>query len=116
MNVNARPGDYVRNTYMRSAPSPPCEAVWVHLDLLWPVPQQRRTIIDGLDFRGRARGLIFRWLRTGDGLWVGVVSYEIAYCDGRPQRVLFRNQLVPGHALSQRDDGRPLAGSDHLTP
>lgn len=110
MDVDPKPRGYVRNTYMRSAPSPPCEAVWVKLDALWPAPPQRRTVIDGLDFTGHARGMIYRWVRSSDGLWLGLVSYEVGYLDGRRDGALFLNQLVPASALSQRHDGKPLRG------
>ena len=114
MDVDPKPREYHRNTTMRSAPSPPCEEVWVDLDRLWPAPARRRVVIDGLDLTGHARGLIFRWLRSAEGVWIGLVSYEVGYRDGRRDRVLFRNQLVPAWALARRHDGQPLRGSDHL--
>jgi hypothetical protein len=91
-------------------PEPGGRNVWVHLDVLWqrPEPRQRRTIVDGLDATGRVPGALQRWVRTSDGLWLGEVHIEIGYIDGRRDRMIVRNQLVPAWALSPRDNGRPL--------
>lgn len=90
-------------------------ACWVHLELLHPrpAPGDRRVVIDGLDWSGRVRGILVRWLRTADGAWFGVVTYELGYADGRRHGwLLLREQLVPASALSRRDDGKPLSGAD----
>jgi hypothetical protein len=49
-------------------------------------------------------------VRAGLGDWLGVVSYQLHYADGRPQTVIFNEQLVPFYALQPRTDKTPLGG------
>lgn len=80
------------------------QGVWVHLELLCPRPpdDRRRVVIDGLDFTSRVPGVLVRWLRTGDGGWLGVVNYAVGHVDGRRGVQWFNEQLVPAWALSER--------------
>ena len=79
--------------------------VWVHLELLCPRPadDRRRVMVDGVDFTTKAPGVLTHWLRTGDGGWLGLVTYEVAYVDGRHYKRKFEDQLLPAWAPSQRD-------------
>jgi hypothetical protein len=85
-------------------------AVWVRLDVLFPRDPAGswRTVPDGLDPRGNVRGLLSGWFRTVDGRWLGVVNYAVPYADGRRERVMLRDQLVPAEAMSERADHDPL--------
>jgi hypothetical protein len=49
---------------------------------------------------------------SGPGLgdWLGVVSYQLHYADGRPQTVIFNEQIVPFYALQPRTDKTRSAG------
>jgi hypothetical protein len=94
-----------------TSPSEPVRArpVWVHLEKVCPHdPAHARTITDGLDMTGRARGMLLDWHRSARGEWLGVVHYQVHYADGRPKPLIFRDQLVPLHALEQRADSAPL--------
>ena len=55
-------------------------------------------------------------MRSSRGLWVGVVYYQLDYADGRNERRLFRDQLVPVYALAPRDDNRPWAEDQPAPP
>lgn len=85
-------------------------AVWVHLDKLFPDDPdlRRQVIIDGLDLDRRARGLLTKWWRGSKGEWFGEVTYAMHFIDGRQSTRLWRDQLVPATALTQRTDGKPL--------
>ena len=47
-----------------------------------------------------ASGGLSRWLRTADGVWVGVVTYVATLGDGTTMKCA--DQLVPGYALRPR--------------
>lgn len=79
------------------------KAVWVDLSVAYPPPQPHRETPDGIDFRGNASGWLAGWWRTGDGLWLGVVTFDVGYYDGRRHRITFRDQLIPASALSTRN-------------
>jgi hypothetical protein len=82
---------------------PDARPVWVLLDeLCVHRGATERTVVDGLDFTGRAKGFLLDWRRTGRGDWLGVVNYEVGYVDGRRSTVWWREQLVPGYALRPR--------------
>jgi hypothetical protein len=83
----------------------PVTPVWVHLELLCPRPDERRVVGDGLDWSGRVRGELRRWWRTVDGLWLGQVTYELGWADGRNSWLRIEDQLIPASALSPRHDG-----------
>lgn len=94
-----------------AAPAEPPQArpVWVLLDKLCVHdPELARTVVDGLDLTGRAKGFLLGWRRSSRGDWLGVVNYEVRYADGREATVWWREQLVPAYALQPR-----LAGRDH---
>lgn len=84
--------------------------VWVYLEQLYPRPGdgQRRTIGDGLDWTGRVRGELYRWWRTAEGVWLGQVTYELGYADGRDSWLRVEDQLIPATALSKRSDGKHI--------
>jgi hypothetical protein len=91
------------------APAPDARPVWVNLDLLFGRdPACDQAVVDGLELSGRTRGMLLRWRRGSRGDWLGVVTYQIHYADGRPQPTLWSEQLVPVTALSQRADLVPL--------
>jgi hypothetical protein len=78
--------------------------VWVLLEeLCRHDPALARTVVDGLDLTGRAKGFLVEWRRSGRGDWLGVVNFEVGYVDGRAATVWWREQLVPGYALRPRD-------------
>lgn len=91
------------------APAPYARPVWVHLDLLFGHdPARDQAVVDGLELTGRARGMLLGWRRGSRGDWLGVVTYQIHYADGRPQPTVWSEQLVPVTALSKRADLVPL--------
>ncbi len=99
-------------------PSAPTTPVWVHLEQLFPRAKhdQRRTVGDGLDCTGRVRGELHRWWRTAEGVWLGQVSYELGYADGRDSWLRIEDQLIPATALRKRSDGKHLrTAARHLT-
>jgi hypothetical protein len=78
-------------------------AVWVHLDVAFPLPagHRRRVVADGLHLTGRAPGTLKRWVRGSQGEWYGLVWVPI--CDGAGDiRLTLDDQLVPAAALSPR--------------
>jgi hypothetical protein len=91
------------------AVAPDARPVWVHLDLLFDHDAARdQAVVDGLDLTGRTRGMLLGWRRGSRGDWLGIVTYQIHYADGRPQPTLWSDQLVPVTALSKRADLAPL--------
>jgi hypothetical protein len=97
------------------APDPahenPARPVWVQLNVLFnelPGDAREQMVIDGLDLNRRVRGLLRRWWRGSRGQWLGEVTYPMHYADGREHMPLWRNQLVPAHALAPRADNKPL--------
>lgn len=97
-------GDDLHGRYAEMTP------VWVRLDALFPRDPAGswRTVPDGLDPQGAVPGFLSGWFRTVDGRWLGVVNYAVPYADGRRNRVLLRDQLVPAEAMSPRADHDPL--------
>ncbi|HEY1968287.1 MAG TPA: hypothetical protein VGH89_10090 [Pseudonocardia sp.] len=90
---------------------PPVRAVWVLLDqIVRHDPATHRSVPDGLDFTGRALGVLYTetWRRSAHGVWLAFVNYQVHYSDGRPRPMLLREQLVPAYALAPRADNRPL--------
>jgi hypothetical protein len=88
---------------------PEVHPVWVDLEqVCLHDPAKARTVVDGLDMTGKARGMLLRWQRSIRGDWLGLVHYQVHYADGRPQPRIFRDQLVPGYALGPRTDSVPL--------
>jgi hypothetical protein len=78
-------------------------AVWVDLDLAFPLPtgHRHRVVADGLELTGRAPGMLKRWVRGSRGEWYGVVWVRIS--DGAGDiRMTLEDQLVPAAALSPR--------------
>jgi hypothetical protein len=91
----------------------PVRPVWVHLNVLFGAtaldPNAReQMVVDGLDLNRRVPGLLSRWWRGSRGQWLGEVTYPMHYVDGREHSPLWRNQLVPAHALAPRSDNKPL--------
>lgn len=86
--------------------------VWVLLDLAFPPEDEtrHRVVDDGLDLTGKARGSQRRnaWLRSRRGMWLGRVTFEVGYVDGRGKFLIFADQLVPARALLPSDDNRSL--------
>jgi hypothetical protein len=85
--------------------------VWVELERHWiHDPAQRQTVPDGLDLTGRARGFLRRpWYRCARcGGWLGSVTFELHYADGRERTLIARDQLVHDNALSPRHDRRHI--------
>lgn len=90
---------------------PPLTEVWVLLDELAGTDLAKpRTLGDGLEMTGRARGLLREWRRGSRGEWFGMVNYQVHYADGRPKPALFFEQFVPAEALLPRADRVPLGG------
>jgi len=88
---------------------PYAHPVWVDLTRLFRhEPEHARSVYDGLDMTGSARGFLIERVRAGLGDWLGVVNYQLHYTDGRPQPVIFNEQLVPFYALTPRRDKIPL--------
>lgn len=78
-------------------------AVWVDLDVAFPLPtdHRRRIIAYGLDLTGRVPGMLKRWVRGFRGEWYGVVWVQIS--DGAGDvRLILDDQLVPSAALRPR--------------
>jgi len=91
------------------APAPVADPVWVSLERAFiHDPAHARTVVDGLDMTGRARGFIHARHQAARGDWVATVTFEVHYADGRPTPVIFRDQLVPFYALAPRTDGKSL--------
>lgn len=91
------------------APAPYARPVWVQLDQLFGNdPAHDQAVVDGLDLTGRTRGMLLGWRRGSRGDWLGVVTYQIRYADGRAQVTVWSEQLVPVVALSKRADLVPL--------
>jgi hypothetical protein len=51
---------------------------------------------------GDVPGVLMEWNRSARGLWVGLVSLELGYADGRHERMRLSPQLVPEYALRPR--------------
>ncbi|MGV9676380.1 hypothetical protein ACWDSJ_13955 [Nocardia sp. NPDC003482] len=80
-------------------PSP----VWVRLDALClrDPGTPRHVNGAGVDMTGERPGRLTHWIPAESGEWMGLVSYSIAYGDGRPPLHL-TGQLVPAYALRPR--------------
>lgn len=83
---------------------PPPSGAWVDLGALYRrAPHAPRHVVpDGLDLEGRVPGALRSWVRSVNGDWLGVVTFEIRYADGRRHNYLLSNQLVPAYALTKR--------------
>ncbi len=82
---------------------PPVRPVWVLLGSVFVHdPAGARTVPDGLDMTGRAKGYLSGWRRSGRGDWMGVVNYEVGYVDGRSATAWLHDQWVPAYALRPR--------------
>ena len=91
----------------------PTTTVWVRLDrIVIPDPATDRAIDEGLDYTGRARGVLKTntWFRSSRGTWLATVTYEVHHADRRPRPRLFADQVIPAYALQKRHDNRPLGG------
>ena len=53
-----------------------------------------------------APGILLQWLRSNGGEWLGLVTYQLPFADGRKQTVYLERQLVPAYALRPRKYGR----------
>ncbi len=78
-------------------------AVWIDLDLAFPLPagHRRRAVADGLAVTGRVAGMLKRWVRGSRGEWYGVVWVPLRDAAG-DVRLTLDDQLVPAAALSPR--------------
>ncbi len=78
--------------------------VWVRLDLLFvrSPDAPRHVIVEGLDLTGEVHGRLHGRFPSIDGLWCGVVDYEIPYADGRRDKLDLTDQLLPFYALRER--------------
>jgi hypothetical protein len=52
-----------------------------------------------------AAGTLHAWLRSGLGDWIGLVSYQVPFADGRHETLYLERQLVPAYALRPRKYG-----------
>lgn len=98
-------------SYAEPTQAPDVTPVWVLLEEHLPHdPRQRRTVPDGLELTGRVRGFLRKpWYRcAGCGAWLGAVTFEVHYADGRARTEIYRDQLVHAGALLPRHDGRHL--------
>jgi hypothetical protein len=87
------------------AAAPDVRPVWVLLEqVLRHDPAVARTVGDGLDLTGRAKGFLLEWLRSSRGDWLAVVHYEVHFADGRETTQWWRDQRVPGYALLPREE------------
>lgn len=96
--IGAHGGEGITGSHVARA-----RAVWVDLDLVFPLPadHRRRVIADGLQLTGRVPGMLKRWIRGSRGEWYGVVW--VSLCDGAGDvRLTLDDQLVPAAALSPR--------------
>ncbi|WP_436499614.1 hypothetical protein [Actinokineospora sp. HUAS TT18] len=90
---------------------PQLTPAWIRLDTLFaPHPTDPDTVVpEGLSTSGTVRAFVTGWFRIADtGAWLAVVNYAIGHADDRKPRVMVIDQLVPGHAVTRRDDNRPL--------
>lgn len=74
--------------------------VWVDLGTLFyrPPDATRHVIETGLDLTGQVPGRLHGRFPSVDGVWCGVVDYEIPYADGRRSLPLV-DQLLPFSVL-----------------
>lgn len=91
-----------RNHGLRRPPIP----VWVLLDRLYErgPGQPEHHNAAGVDLAGRVPGLLSRWIPTYQGSWVGQVTFEVEYADGRRHSLSLQDQLVPDYAFRPRED------------
>jgi hypothetical protein len=72
-------------SFAAPAEVPYARPVWVDLERLFRYElEHARSVYDGLDTTGRARGFLIERVRAGLGDWLGVVSYQLHDADGRP--------------------------------
>ncbi|HEX4361367.1 MAG TPA: hypothetical protein VH141_27775 [Pseudonocardia sp.] len=88
--------------------APNVRPVWVLLEeFCRHDPAFARTVPDGVDLTGRAKGFLLEWVRSGRGDWLGVVHVEVRFVDGREATQWWNEQRVPGYALLPREERRP---------
>lgn len=76
---------------------PRAKAVWVDLVVVFG---RANGTAAGIDTTQPAAGGLSRWMRTGDGAWIGVITYIATLTDGTTIKCL--DQLLPAHALTPR--------------
>jgi hypothetical protein len=84
--------------------------VWVKLALVFPrcpdlpmpaqLPHPR-----AVDVAAEVPGSLLQWLRTAGGEWLGLVTYQLPFADGRHKRIYLERQLLPAYALRPRKYG-----------
>jgi hypothetical protein len=83
--------------------------VWVRLPALFirrPDAEPRPPSTPRpLDTTGDAPGTLHAWLRSGLGDWIGLVSYQVPFADGRHDTLYLERQLLPAYALRPRKYG-----------
>ena len=92
-------------------------AVWVDLKQLYRrgAPEEAAglhpRLRDDLDLDIEVLGILHEWTRSGRGLWLGVVSFEVPYREGEGNRHRAVRQLVPAYAMRpQNRPPSPLTG------
>jgi hypothetical protein len=103
-------GDSVHGRYPATTP------VWVRLDLIYArIPGAPHHVIpEGLDMTGEVPGLLSTWFASAKGDWMGVVTYQIPYADGRRDKLALRDQLVPSYALRERIEPGAQPGPERV--
>ncbi|WP_068059438.1 hypothetical protein [Nocardia xishanensis] len=80
----------------------PAKRVWVRLDAVMlrnpGIPIRQNAA--GIDMTGEVPGILFYWIPTGRGDWMGMVDYDVQYLDGRTLRL--RQQLLPSYTVRER--------------
>jgi hypothetical protein len=85
--------------------------VWVKLSLIFlrqrdkPMPAELPHPT-AVDTTVETPGILLQWLRSNGGEWLGLVSYQLPFADGRKKTVYLERQLVPAYALRPRKYGR----------
>ena len=76
---------------------PHAKAVWLDLAVVFG---RADGVAAGIVTTQPAAGGLSRWMRTADGVWVGVVTYIATLNDGTTIKCL--DHLGPAHALTLR--------------
>jgi hypothetical protein len=84
--------------------------VWVKLNLVFPRPSDRPVPEQlfhqhAIDVTVEVPGELLQWLRTSTGEWLGLVTFQLPFADGRHGRVFLERQLLPSYALRPRKYG-----------